>query len=297
MKKSFRLLLIMLTVLVTISLSSFPVNALGGNISIFSTPSGAGIYLDGSYKGTTPFTITKVLPGSHIIKLTLSQYDDWTTIVNVVEGSTTTVSATLSKKSLTQNPAPATITPIITQTYTTPAPTYTSQPPAVPEISSPSDIGSSSAVLLHGEKTDVVLGEDILLKLSAVNLITKPPMSVQVMIYPPSGMSVTGSEFVESGAGIYTTTYALDPGKGKDIEVHIKSNQVGDFNVKGRIVYYFAEEKDKAEDHTLNLPIKVRKEPGISVLTPTPPPTTPGFAGELAIIGLVFVAIIIKKRR
>ncbi len=44
-------------------------------------------------------------------------------------------------------------------------------------------------------------------------------------------------------------------GDGKDIEVHIKSNQVGDFNVKGRIVYYFGNDKDKAEDHSLTLPI------------------------------------------
>jgi hypothetical protein len=51
-------------------------------------------------------------------------------------------------------------------------------------------------------------GTFILLKLSAVNLITKPPMSVQVM-YPPPGMSVTGSEFVKSGACIYMTTFTL----------------------------------------------------------------------------------------
>jgi len=153
----------------------------------------------------------------------------------------------------------------------------------------------SSAVLLHGEKTDVVLGEDILLKLSAVNLITKPPMSVQVMIYPPSGMSVIGSEFVKSGAGIYTTTYTLNPGDGKDIEVHIKSNQVGDFNVKGRIVYYFGEDKDKAEDHTLNLPIKVRKEAGQTAPLDSTP-KTPGFAGEFAIIGILFVALLLKRR-
>ncbi len=166
-----------------------------------------------------------------------------------------------------------------------------------PEISPPSDIGTSSAVLLHGEKTEVVLGEDILLKLSAVNLITKPPMSVQVMIYPPSGMSVTGSEFVKSGAGIYTTTYTLNPGDGKDIEVHIKSNQVGDFNVKGRIVYYFGEEKEKAEDHTLNLPIKVRKEPGQTVLAGDGGATlkAPGFAGEITIIGILFVVLFIKR--
>jgi uncharacterized repeat protein (TIGR01451 family) len=167
-----------------------------------------------------------------------------------------------------------------------------------PEISSPSDIGTSSAVLLHGEKTDVVLGEDILLKLSAVNLITKPPMSVQVMIYPPSGMSVTGSEFVKSGAGIYTTTYTLNPGDGKDIEVHIKSNQVGDFNVKGRIVYYFGEDKEKAEDHTLNLPIKVRKEPGQTAHAGSAdvPAKAPGFGGGIAIVGMLFVTLFFRLR-
>ncbi len=165
------------------------------------------------------------------------------------------------------------------------------------EISSPSDIGSSSAVLLHGEKTDVVLGEDILLKLSAVNLITKPPMNVQVILYPPSGMSLTGSEFVKSGAGIYTTTYTLNPGDGKDIGVHIKSNQVGDFNVKGRIVHYFGEEKDKAEDHTLNLPIKVRKEPGQTapVGSADEPVKAPGFEAISGILALLL--IIINKRK
>ncbi|MFA4957031.1 MAG: LamG-like jellyroll fold domain-containing protein [Candidatus Methanoperedens sp.] len=168
-----------------------------------------------------------------------------------------------------------------------------------PEISYPSDIGSSSAVLLHGQKTDVVLGEDILLKLSAVNLITKPPMSVQVMIYPPSGMSVTGSEFVESGAGIYTTKYTLNPGDGKDIEVHIKTNQVGDFNAKGRIVYYFGDEKAKAEDYTLNLPIKVRKEIG-SDTTQTQTPvqkSLPGFGLFTGISGLFLLAKILKGKR
>ncbi len=169
-----------------------------------------------------------------------------------------------------------------------------------PEISSPSDIGTSSAVLLHGEKTDVVLGEDILLKLSAVNLITKPPMSVQVMIYPPSGMSVTGSEFVKSGAGIYTTTYTLNPGDGKDIEVHIKSNQVGDFNVKGRIVYYFGEEKENAEDHTLNLPIKVRKEPVQTAPSSTDDvgtnAKTPGFEGIIAAIAFLLVLFLKRNR-
>ncbi len=135
---------------------------------------------------------------------------------------------------------------------TTPAPTP--QPTAIP----------SASVKLYGEKTDVVLGEDIILKLSAVNLITKPVMNVQVILIPPSGMSVTSLDFVTSGAGQYTTMYKLEPGSGKDIEIRIKTNQIGDFKVEGRIVYYFGDDKSTAEDHTLELPIKVRsaKRPG-----------------------------------
>jgi len=101
----------------------------------------------------------------------------------------------------------------------------------------------NASVVLHGEKTDVVIGEDIILKLSAVNIITKPVMTVQVILIPPSGMSVTSSDFVTSGAGQFTSTFKLDPGAGKDIEVRIKTNQAGDFYVTGRVIYYFGDDK------------------------------------------------------
>jgi hypothetical protein len=131
-----------------------------------------------------------------------------------------------------------------------------SKPVSIKGISSPDDnshsssSSSSASVKLHGEKTDVVLGEDVLLKLSAVNIIGNPTMHVQVIITPSSGWSVTSSEFAKSGGG-------------KDIEVRIVPNQVGeDFQVEGRIVYYFGDDVATREDHTLNLPIKVRKEIG-----------------------------------
>lgn len=156
----------------------------------------------------------------------------------------------------------------------------------------------SASVSLHGEKTDVVMGEDILLRLSAVNLITKPKMHVQVIIIPPSGMSVTSSEFSKSAAGQFTANYQLEPGDGKDIEVRIRSNQVGDFNVNGRIIYYFGDDKEKAEDQTLNLPIKVRKEAAPQqgqIQAPTPAPTTAGFEGIISIIGIFLVSFLRKK--
>jgi hypothetical protein len=143
--------------------------------------------------------------------------------------------------------------------------------------------------------------EDILLKLSAVNIIGNPVMHVQVIIIPPSGMSVTSSEFVQSGAGQFTTTYELEPGKGKDIEVRIVPNQIGDdFEVQGMIIYYFGDEKEKAEDQTLNLPIKVRKEiASTPVQNPAATPaqkSTPGFELIIGIIGLLFTILLKRKR-
>jgi len=143
----------------------------------------------------------------------------------------------------------------------------------------------TASVHLHGEKTDVVMGEDILLKLAAVNLITKPTMHVQVIITPPSGMSVTSSEFVQSGAGLFTASYEIEPGVGRDIEVKMRSNQVGDFVVNGRIVYYFGDDMDNAEDHTLTLPITVRAE--AEVTESSKESSTSGFAAVAAIIGLL----------
>ena len=150
---------------------------------------------------------------------------------------------------------------------------------------------SSASFSLHGEKTDVVCGEDILLKLSAVNFITKPIMHVQVIIIPPSGMSVSSSEFVQSGAGQYTTTYDLDPGQGKDIEIRIESNQPGNLNVEGKVIYYFGEDIKGAEDYKLDLPIKVepKSDPQLISNLESYPIPGPGVASLVFILMTVFI--------
>ena len=200
----------------------------------------------------------------------------------------------------------AAFTPKPTQTSKRFTPTPTQAPIQTPITATqaptptPTKTPSSASVNLYGEKTDVVLREDILLRLSAVNLITKPPMSVQVIIIPPSGMSVTSVEFVESGAGQYTTTYELEPGKGRDIEVRIKSNQVGDFLVEGRIVYYFGDDITTGEDHTLTLPIKVRSVESNGqppAQGETPAPTAPGFEAIFTIAVLFAIAYLVRRKK
>ncbi len=72
-----------------------------GYIQVGSTPSGAGIYLDGTYQGRTvsgdTFDISNVVPGSHIIQLTLQGYEDYTSTVTVSAGQTVLVNAALSR--------------------------------------------------------------------------------------------------------------------------------------------------------------------------------------------------------
>lgn len=159
----------------------------------------------------------------------------------------------------------------------------------------------NASVELHREKTDVVLGEDIVLKLSAVNIITKPMMTVQVILIPPSGMSVSSSEFVTSGAGQFTSTFNISTGTGRDIEVRIKANQIGDFEVKGRVIYYFGNDQSTAEDSTLSLPIKVRTPPPTPLDERTAAEKTTGLSKNtliiIGILALILILIIYRSRK
>ncbi|MCK4811011.1 MAG: DUF11 domain-containing protein [Methanosarcinales archaeon] len=165
----------------------------------------------------------------------------------------------------------------------------------------------NASVKLHGERTDVVIGDNILLKLSAVNLITKPVMHVQVIVIPPSGMSVASSGFAMSGAGQFTSDYEIKPGVGRDIEVAIVANQIGNFTVEGRVIYYFGNDMENAEDHTLELPIRVRSAgahppPATPATTPTPGNNggvlgVPGFKPVHVVIGLLILLILRKINR
>jgi len=67
-----------------------------GSISISSFPSGASVYLDGYYKGVTPLFLSKVIEGSHTIKLAKSGYAELTKTIYVYPGKTTYVFETLS---------------------------------------------------------------------------------------------------------------------------------------------------------------------------------------------------------
>ena len=160
-----------------------------------------------------------------------------------------------------------------------------------------STANTDASISLYGEKTDVYLGQDILLKLSVVNYISNPKMNLQVIIVPPSGMSVTSSEFSKTAAGQFTSSYELSPGDGKDIEINMRSNEDGEFNVKGRIVYYFGEQKDKPQYYETDLPIKVRRPTVLTDVKSKSPQQNEekkGMMGfEIILTGIGMIAIVL----
>lgn len=80
-----------------------------GDISVSSSPSGASIYLDGSYQGVSPMTIKGIQEGSYTIILKDIGYQDWSQTIKVRPGDTIFVSPLLivtTTATATQTPKP-----------------------------------------------------------------------------------------------------------------------------------------------------------------------------------------------
>jgi hypothetical protein len=74
----------------------FSLSVQPASIYVLSTPSGANVYLDGEYRGTTP-TGLSVSPGSHEIKLTKPGYKDYNTTIFIGAGEIRRIQAKLSE--------------------------------------------------------------------------------------------------------------------------------------------------------------------------------------------------------
>ena len=66
-----------------------------GSVTITSTPSGAEVYLDKEYRGTTPTTINALPSGNHTVEVRERGYKTWSQDVTVTSGSTVSVSPSL----------------------------------------------------------------------------------------------------------------------------------------------------------------------------------------------------------
>ena len=102
-----------------------------GSVSVYSSPLGASVLIDGRYYGTTPANLTDIPSGNHIIRLSLSGYYDYEGTIYVIPGQTTYAYGTLpplGQFSTTPTPVPTTAVPIIVQVPVTAEPTQSQAP-------------------------------------------------------------------------------------------------------------------------------------------------------------------------
>jgi hypothetical protein len=84
-----------------------------GNVSVYSSPLSANVYIDGVYKGIAPVNLTDISAGSHALKLALTDYYDYDTTITVVGGGTITAFGSLAPRESTtvaETTAPVAVT-------------------------------------------------------------------------------------------------------------------------------------------------------------------------------------------
>jgi hypothetical protein len=86
--------------------SPAPSNA---TLQITSDPEGADVFLDNRYSGITPVTLQSVSPGSHLVLIKLSGFNDHSTVINLTTGQNALVSVALTPAAA---PTPTTGSPV-----------------------------------------------------------------------------------------------------------------------------------------------------------------------------------------
>jgi hypothetical protein len=75
-----------------------------GTLQVTSSPSGAEVYLDGQFQGSTPCTIANVEPGNYTLEYRSAGYKSWTSVITVTPGSSNFFAALESQQgSVAQN--------------------------------------------------------------------------------------------------------------------------------------------------------------------------------------------------
>ena len=141
------------------------------------------------------------------------------------------------------------------------------------------------SVYFGSTRTYIEEGDNAIITLSAVNPIGNPPMNVQLILTPSSGVSVYGTDWITGGSGQYIGEFPLNPDDGvRSISIHVHVNQPGTNYVDSKIIYEVEGER------------VIRLERLDLIPPPPPPKPNPGFEGIVMLIGLCLATILIKRK-
>jgi hypothetical protein len=156
---------------VIISGCTVPQTSQKGTLAFSSTPTGAEIYLDNQYRGTTPSVLADIPTGNHSLEFRYPGYTSWTSVITVPQGLSNYFAA-LTPKAL----------PVTTQT--------TAVPVVIVSASA-----ESGVVTIRSDKSLITIGSTITFS------GTGPAgQNVPLVMYGP-GAYVNGVELIPVSAG------------------------------------------------------------------------------------------------
>ena len=112
-------------------------------------------------------------------------------------------------------------------------------------------------ILLNSVRTRVREDETVLLQFSATNYIGNDQLHIQLIIEAPNDWSVIGVGSVESGGGQYSSTYHINSGNNKSIQIQITPQREGRYEITGRVIYYLGEDASTRQGRKFVVPITV----------------------------------------
>lgn len=111
---------------------------------------------------------------------------------------------------------------------------------------------------LYAQKTEVNVGEEIILYLTAINPVTSPgTLVIQLTLRVPSGWSITSSGFGTGSGGVRTNSYEIQQGANqRSINISIIANQGFEGNLEANIDYYYIGDEANTFSDQVTIPVK-----------------------------------------
>ena len=140
---------------------------------------------------------------------------------------------------------------------------------------------------IQAERTEVNVGDEVKLSLSMHNSLAQPRMTVSMSMRVPSGWNV-----VLSGEGVAdvctsqcSAVYQIEPARQKEITFSSVANQAGQFYFRGRLEWFFGDDRSQIHGEDINILVTVSEPPTPmptisatptnTLVSPPPPTRTP----------------------
>lgn len=144
----------------------------------------------------------------------------------------------------------------------------------------------TAIVTLYTQDTSTTVGHGILVSYTVSNKITKPVMHCDMILMPPSGVSVEGVKIEEGQGGQYRSVVDIEPGKSNTISAMLTPNNAGNFTVKGTAEWYYGNDKTSQEQSDVSTDIQaVPPVPTHTDTQETPEQTTTN--KETSLLGMI----------